>query len=437
MRLCGKKSAKSFKSFHLRFTFIETIALNQRYYSLDVFRGATVALMILVNNPGTWAHIYSPLGHAAWHAITPTDLVFPFFLFAVGNALAFVMPRFESAGPAVFWRKVLKRTILIFAIGLFIHWFPFVQWQGDSLVVRPWEWTNSEGELMGIRVPGVLQRIALCYFFASVIIYYAKPRGAFLVGALLLLLYWVLCVLGNPEDPYSLTGWFGTAIDRAVFGAQHIYHGESLNGKPYAFDPEGLMSTIPAITQVIFGYLAGDYIIKKSRGTTDQPVDASAKMLAPYQMLTGLFLAAVALLFAGYCWGLSFPVNKKIWTSSYVLVTSGLAIAVLATLIHAIEIKNHRGGWTRFFDVFGKNPLFIYVLSGLIPRLLGLVRIPDGIGANGSPKYLSPLGWFYEKVCKQVPGAPENGSLVYAITLVLFFWAIAWWMDKKKWYVKV
>lgn len=393
--------------------------------------------MILVNNPGTWAHIYSPLGHAAWHGITPTDLVFPFFLFAVGNALAFVMPRFQTAGRGVFWRKVLKRTFLIFAIGLFLQWFPFLRWQGDGLVLRPWEWTDSNGELMGIRVPGVLQRIALCYFFASVIIYYGKTRGAFLVGALLLLLYWALCVLGNPADPYSLTGWFGTAIDRSVFGPHHIYHGESLNGKPYAFDPEGLMSTIPAITQVIFGYLAGDYIIKKSRGTSDQQVDASVKLLAPYQMLTGLFLAAVALLFAGYCWGLSFPINKKIWTSSYVLVTSGLAIAVLATLIHAIEIKGHRGGWTRFFDVFGKNPLFIYVLSGLIPRLLGLVRIPDGVAADGSPRYLSPLGWFYEKVCKLVPGAPENGSLVYAVTLVLFFWAIAWWMDRRRWYVKV
>ena len=418
-------------------TFIEITALNQRYYSLDVFRGATVALMILVNNPGTWAHIYGPLGHAPWHGITPTDLVFPFFLFAVGNALAFVMPRFETAGDAVFWKKIGKRTVLIFAIGLFLHWFPFLHWQDNQLVARPWEWTTADGTLMGVRIPGVLQRIALCYFFASIIIYYAKPRGAFLTAALLLLAYWALCIAGNPEDPYSLTGWFGTEIDRAVFGPQHIYHGESLNGRPYAFDPEGLMSTLPAIAQVIFGYLVGDYILKKGKGTSDQQQDAGQKMLAPYQMLTGLFLASVALLFAGYSWGLSFPVNKKIWTSSYVLVTTGLAIAVLATLVYAVEIRNNRGGWTRFFDVFGKNPLFIYVLSGLIPRLLGLIRIADGTDVSGSAKFLSPLGWFYEKICKPLPGAPEFGSLVYALTLVLFFWAIAYWMDKKKVYVKV
>jgi predicted acyltransferase len=136
--------------------------VNQRYYSLDVFRGATVALMILVNNPGSWAHIYSPLEHAPWHGLTPTDLVFPFFLFAVGNAMAFVMPRLEAAGPAVFWRKVIKRTVLIFAIGLFLNWWPFARWQGDQLLANGWTWINAKGTLTGVRIFGVLQRIALC-----------------------------------------------------------------------------------------------------------------------------------------------------------------------------------------------------------------------------------------------------------------------------------
>src|SRR5215210_2533426 len=135
--------------------------MNQRYYSLDVFRGATVALMILVNNPGSWSHIYTPLEHAPWHGCTPTDLVFPFFLFAVGNALAFVMPRFEAAGDAAFWRKIIKRTLLIFGIGLLLNWSPFVRFQNDHLVLKGWEWTNDTGEWSGIRVPGVLQRIAL------------------------------------------------------------------------------------------------------------------------------------------------------------------------------------------------------------------------------------------------------------------------------------
>ncbi len=410
--------------------------MNQRYYSLDVFRGATVALMILVNNPGSWAHMYSPLGHAPWHGITPTDLVFPFFLFAVGNAMAFVMPRFQTAGDATFWKKVTKRTLLIFGIGVLLHWAPFVRWEGAQLAFRPWESTSSSGQLIGVRIPGVLQRIALCYFFASIIIYYAKPRGAFLAGAILLLIYWALCIVGNPADPYSLTGWFGTDIDKAVFGTAHLYRGESLNSKPYIFDPEGLMSTIPAITQVIFGFLVGDYIIKKGK-TYAQDDNPAVKQLGPFQMLTGLFLAAVALLFAGYAWSLSFPINKKIWTSSYVLVTTGLAIAVLTTMIYAIEIKSARGWWSRFFDVFGKNPLFIFVLSGLLPRLLGLIRIPNGVAENGTPKYLSPFSWYYQKVCNLVPGAPENGSLFYALSLVFFYWLIVYWMDKKKIYVKV
>ena len=159
--------------------------MNQRYYSLDVFRGATVALMILVNNPGSWAHIYSPLEHATWHGCTPTDLVFPFFLFAVGNAMAFVMPRFEQAGDAVFWKKVIKRTLLIFAIGIFLNWSPFVRWDDENLSWKVWH---------NVRIMGVLQRIALCYFFASVIVYYAKTKGAFVISGILLLVYWFICL---------------------------------------------------------------------------------------------------------------------------------------------------------------------------------------------------------------------------------------------------
>ena len=420
--------------------------MNQRYYSLDVFRGATVALMILVNNPGSWGHIYAPLEHAPWHGLTPTDLVFPFFLFAVGNAMAFVMPRLEAAGDAVFWRKVLKRTALIFLIGLFLNWWPFARWQGDELLANGWTWTNADGRVLGVRILGVLQRIALCYFFASVIIYYLKPRGAFLAGLLLLLLYWLLCVAGNPADPYSLTGWFGTDIDKAILGEVHMYRGEQFNGKPYVFDPEGLISTIPAIVQVIFGYLVGDYILKKGKETSSILQSATANthqpaINLPYlslnTTLTGLFIIAMALLFAGYAWGLSFPVNKKIWTSSYVILTTGMAICVLATLIYAIEGKGIRGWWTRFFDVFGKNALFVFALSAFLPKGLRLIRIPNGINAAGQPAYISPWNWIYEKVYKFIPGDPEIGSLAFALTVILFMWAICYWMDKKKIYIKV
>lgn len=229
--------------------------LNQRFYSLDVFRGATVALMILVNNPGSWVYAYNTLKHAVWHGCTPTDLVFPFFLFAVGNAMAFVMPKLAAAGNSVFWKKIVKRTIIIFLIGLFLNWSPFVKWSDDHLVFK--HWVDPHNPANGIRILGVLQRIALCYFFASVIIYYLKTRGAFYVGLLLLLLYWALCfTLGN-DDPYSLAGWFGTEVDLKLLRLPHLYKGE---GVP--FDPEGILSTIPAIVQVIFGYLVGDYIQK-------------------------------------------------------------------------------------------------------------------------------------------------------------------------------
>jgi predicted acyltransferase len=440
--------------------------LNQRYYSLDVFRGATVALMILVNNPGSWGHIYTPLEHAPWHGLTPTDLVFPFFLFAVGNAMAFVMPRLEAAGDAVFWKKVLKRAALIFLIGLFLNWWPFVRWQDDYLLVNGWTWINSSRSLSGVRILGVLQRIALCYFFASVIVYYLKARGAFLAGLILLLLYWLYCVWVNPADPYSLTGWAGTGIDKAVLGELHMYKGEGI-----AFEPEGLMSTIPAIVQVIFGYLVGVYIIEKGKeqkivggeqlrvdsvGMTDsrpkklqtrnekqetkneQQKSAIANPQSQiFQIITGLFIAAMAFLFAGYAWGLSFPINKKIWTSSYVVLTTGMAIAILATLVFAVEVKNIRGWWTRFFDVFGKNALFVFALSAFLPKGLRLIRIPNGLNDKGVTQYISPWNFLYEKLYKFVPGAPEIGSLLFALTVILFMWAICYWMDKRRIYIKV
>lgn len=374
--------------------------------------------MILVNNPGSWSFIYDPLEHAKWHGLTPTDLVFPFFLFAVGNALSFVLPKMEAAGDMAFWKKVVKRTVLIFLIGLFLNWNPFFMWQNDQLVVKSWTWVNSKGDLSGIRIFGVLQRIALCYFFASVIIYYFKLRNSFYAGIILLLTYWALCLaFGSASDPFSLENWFGTSVDLSVLGTAHVYKGE---GVP--FDPEGLMSTIPAIVQVIFGFITGDYIQKKGKTA---------------EMLNGLFIAAVAFLITGYFWGQVFPINKKIWTSSYTVLTTGMAILTIATMIYFIEFKGSKGWLSRFFDVFGKNSLFVFALSGFLPRVLGLIRISNGFNDKGDPKYLSPFGWFYEYVCKPIPGSPELGSLVYAIIMILFYWAICFYLDKKQIYIKV
>lgn len=381
--------------------------MNNRYYSLDVFRGATVAFMILVNNPGSWSYIYPPLEHAPWHGCTPTDLVFPFFLFAVGNAMAFVMPRLQQAGTSVFLKKIIKRATLIFAIGLLLNWSPFVKWDNDALVFKHWK---------DIRVMGVLQRIALCYLFASFIVYFAKLKGSFIIGGIILLFYWYACwAAGTPGAAYNLSGYFGTVIDLKILGSNHIYKGE---GVP--FDPEGLANTFPAIVQVLFGYIVGQYIIYKGKSR---------------DLLIHLLIAATILTATGLGWSTVFPLNKKIWSSSYVLYTTGLAIFTLTVLVFVIEFKNKKGKITRFFDVFGKNPLFIFVLSGFLPRLLGLIRIENYV--NNKLVYMSPLGWLYEHICKPISSDPRSGSLLYAIILVAFYWLVAYALDKKKIYIKV
>jgi predicted acyltransferase len=398
--------------------FPEMERMNQRFYSLDVFRGATVAFMILVNNPGSWEHIYPPLEHASWHGVTPTDLVFPFFLFAVGNALAFVLPKLEAAGEAVFWKKIITRSLLIFGIGLLLSWFPFVQWQNDQLGFRPWNYINADGNPAGVRIAGVLQRIALCYFFACGMAHYLKPRGAFVASAFLLLAYWFCCIAANPADPFSLQGWFGTKVDLDVLGAAHMYKGEGV-----AFDPEGLMSTPAAIVEVVFGWLAGTYIIQKGKS---------------HEMVNGLFVAAAVLIFTGYCWGMVFPMNKKIWTSSFTVYTSGLGLLVLAVMVHLVEFRRQTGAWTRFFEVFGKNALFIFVMSGVIPRLSSLLRIPAGTAPVGKPAYLTPLSWFYENACKPILAREPNlGSLIYALCFLTVMWLLAWLLDRKKIYIRV
>lgn len=395
--------------------------MKQRFYPLDIFRGATVALMILVNNPGSWSYVYPPLDHAKWHGCTPTDLVFPFFLFAVGNSIAFVMPRLLQQGNACFWKKTIRRTVLIFAAGLFLSWFPFVKYNAEGqLIAKTWD---------NIRIPGVLQRIAVCYFFASVIIYYLKPAKVFISGIILLLLYWALCMLwGAPGDPYSLKGWFGTVVDLRLLGENHMYHGEGI-----AFDPEGIASTLPAIVQVLFGFLAGDYI-KHTIQAIAPPVTGMQGDGNYYPVVANLFMIATLFIFTGLCWATVFPLNKKIWTSSYVVYTSGLAMVFLAMIIYLTEIFRLRG-WANFFDVFGKNPLFIFVLSGILARVYGLFRIEDGT-KEGVTVYKGLGNWMYDHLFSPLLGN-MNGSLFYAIFHVLIFWSIAWYLDKKKIYIKV
>lgn len=376
-----------------------------RFYSLDVFRGATVALMILVNNPGSWQFVYPPLKHAQWHGCTPTDLVFPFFLFAVGNAMAFVMPKLST--PELFWKKVTKRFLLIFGIGLLLNWFPFVKWSDNVLVGK---------SIDTLRILGVLQRIALAYFFASIILYYFKAKGAFVASAIILLLYWWMAwTFGDPVDPYSINGYFGNAVDKAILTENHMYKGEG-----FPFEPEGIMSTLTSIVQVIFGYLVGDYIIKKGK---------------THEMISNLFVAASLLLFTALVWDMSFPINKKIWTSSYVLYTTGLATMILAVMMHFIELQGHKSWITGFFDVFGKNPLFIYVLAGVWFKTYGIMHIPAEI-KDGVQTFTNGHGWIYKQIFQPVLG-DYVGSLSFALAHVAIFWAIGKVMDKKGIYVRV
>lgn len=384
-----------------------------RFRSLDVFRGATVALMIGVNNPGSWQALYSPLAHAPWHGWTATDLVFPFFLFAVGNALALVMPALQAGPAAVFWRRVALRTLLIFAIGLLLNASPFVRWDAaGELVPKSWE---------TLRIMGVLQRIALCFGAAAAIVWLAGRRGALIAAGVLLLGYWAACeALGAPGDAYSLRGWFGTALDRALLGPSHLYRGE---GVP--FDPEGLASTAPAIAQVLLGWWVGDLI---RRG----PVDAA--------LLRRLALWGLGLVLVAGLWHQQMPINKKIWTSSYVLLTTGLAMGALALCIWLIEMRRwplEMAGWVRFFEAFGRNPLFVFVLSGLVPRVLALLRWPVGVDAQGAVLWTSPLPWAYQQLFAGIGNDPRLGSLLFALANLALYAVLAWWLDSRRIYIRV
>ncbi len=398
-----------------------TPALRERQLSLDVLRGATVALMILVNNPGSWKHLYPPLAHAPWHGCTPTDLVFPFFLFAVGNALALVMPGLQ-AGPALaFWHKLWRRTLLIFAIGLLLNAAPFVRWDAaGDLVARDWS---------QLRLMGVLQRIALAWGAAALVVWCLGRRGQqwqtravlMAVAALLLAYAWACVALGAPGDAYSLAGWFGTALDRAVLGAAHLYQGEG-----QAFDPEGLASTAPAVAQVLLGWWAG-------RALQGGRVNA--------ETVLRLFMAALALGVLAYAAALVMPINKKIWTSSYVLLSSALAVACLAALVWRLDLQvrasSRAPAWARCCEVLGKNALFVFVMSGLVPRLLSLLRWADGVDAAGLPRIITPLPWAYRTLFADLSSDPRLGSLLFAVANLALYWALAAWLDRRRIYIRV
>ena len=369
-----------------------------RFTALDVFRGMTICFMIIVNTPGNGDTTFSPLHHASWHGFTPTDLVFPSFLFAVGNAMSFVMPKWEKLTQSQVLWKIFKRTFIIFLLGYLMYWFPFVKRDiAGNFISFPFNDT---------RVFGVLQRIALCYGIASLIIYYCKQKTAIVLSVLFLLVYWLLLyLLGDAANPFSMQGNVGSVIDKWLLGERHLYHGEGV-----AFDPEGLLSTLPAIVNVTAGYFVGKYIQQK--GTT-------------YQGLTILLLGGVALVFLAYCWNFYFPINKKLWTSSFVLQTVGLDCIIIAAIIYIINFKN-KIGWTYFFEVLGRNPLFIYLLSELGAILLYFFR---------ADSETSLYQWIYNNIF--IHAGSYLGSFLFAVSFMLLCWLVGYFLDKRKIYIRV
>lgn len=372
--------------------------LNNRYLALDVLRGMTIAFMIIVNTPGNWRDLYAPLAHADWHGFTPTDLVFPTFLFVVGNAMSFALKKLNEMKPSDFYIKVFKRAALIFLIGWLLNYFPFFDYNeaGEMVAVK----------LSEVRLLGVLQRIALAYLLAALVVYWTGERGAWIVGIGALVIYWpIMYFFGDAADPYGLTGNAQIKLDLLLIGEKRMYMGEGI-----PFDPEGILSTLTSMVNVLAGFIVGKFIQKK--GNTLGTVQT-------------LVISGVVLLALAYLWDLGFPINKKIWTSSYVLLTVGWDLVLLGGLVFLVEVQKVTS-WTYFFQAFGRNPLILYVCSGVVVSIFSMIPVSDS----------TFKGWIYANLFTSWLD-PKNASFLFAISYMLLIWLIGLWMDKKKIYVKV
>jgi predicted acyltransferase len=365
-----------------------------RFVAIDVMRGLTLALMIVVNLQIGEGKSYTQLLHARWDGLTLTDLVFPTFMFVVGTSLSFTLERYQRLGNAAVLRKVLTRTALIFLCGYLLYWFPFFRIDAAGhLVAAP---------IAHTRIFGVLQRIALGYGAAALIVHYGRRAGAVAFAVAALLVYWWLM---HAFGDYSLAGNAEIRLDKLLLGEGHMYHGEGV-----AFDPEGILSTLPAIVNVLAGYLAGRFL--RDRGTNGRTI-------------VSLLVAGALCVLLALWWNTVFPINKKLWTSSYVLCTVGIDLGVLAILVYLLPQGQHRS-WTYFFEVFGRNTLVIYLLSEAAEKVLHMVRI-------GSQ---STLEWVYASGFAPWAG-DKAGSLLYAIAYMLCCWAVAYAMDRRRIYVRL
>lgn len=388
-----------------------SVPIKERLASLDVFRGLTMAGMILVNNPGSWSHVYPPLGHAEWNGWTPTDLVFPFFLFIVGVAMAFSFGKILETGEkskGIYW-KVTRRALILFGLGLFLavipsNWPPGFNWFTD--------------ELMKVRIPGVLQRIAVAYFCASLLVLHFKPRGQVYWAIGLLVFYWAVMKLAPftvMQDGVAVVyrGELTKEINFAAYVDNILFHGHTWQvGKYLHRDPEGLLSTLPAIVTVLLGVFTGNWLRK------GKPA---------YEMVSGLFFAGAGGLLLGNILDYGFPINKWLWSPSYVVFTAGMALVFLAMCIYLIDIKEQKW-WTKPFVIFGMNPIALFVLSGIVANLLILIKVT---GEN-----ISLQRWIYENLFASWLGN-WNGSLGYALAYVACWLGIMTIFYKKKIFIKI
>jgi predicted acyltransferase len=421
----------------------------QRLVSLDAFRGITIAGMILVNNPGSWGHIYGPLGHATWNGWTPTDLVFPFFLFIVGVAMTFSFQRRAAQGgrQTAVLPQVIRRTVILFMLGLIMAGYPDFRLIGPYILVivglallfaqQPLFGGGPPGVtvqkvaagivLVGalayfvvdfghfqeshLRVPGVLQRIALCYFFASLIMMSCGVGGRIVWTVLLIVGYWIIvkCVAAPSGYTATLEGPGGLLhdwIDVKLLGA-HLY-----SHRP---DPEGLLSTLPAIATALLGVLTGHWL-QSNRERSEKAI--------------GLFFAANVALIAGMCMDYGFPINKKIWSSSYVVLMAGLSLHFLAMCYWLIDIRGYRR-WAWPFIVFGSNAIVVYVASSLGAKTLGRIKLAT---ADGGEIRLN--AWIYQHVFASWAGE-LNGSLFYALSYVALWLIVLIPLYRKRLFVKI
>lgn len=374
-----------------------------RLTSLDVFRGLTIAGMMLVNMVGVADDKYPLLDHTEWHGYTPTDLVFPFFLFIIGVAMTFSLSKYTEGNKpnsAVYWR-ILRRAAILFALGLLLNGF----WNKGV-------WTF---DVSSIRLMGVLQRISLSYLFASLTVLKLPRKGQWILAAVLLLGYWLgmmyLPVPGYGAGVLTREGNLGAYVDRLIIPKAHLYKGDGFN---FMGDPEGLFSTIPAIVNVLAGYFTGKWI-------REQPVQTRTSI--------GLALFGIGCVIIGWVWGWTFPINKKIWTSSYVVFSSGWALLLLAGCYELIEVRQIRR-WSKPFEIMGLNAIALFVASVLLIKILARTTI--GSDENAPSTY----NWLYQNLFASWAGT-FNGSLLFGLVAVLFWWIIAVIMYQKRWFLRV